>query len=530
MSAKIAIDSSSVLAMTSFSKWRIGIYLRISQEDKRADESASITNQRSLLRDYIKQREEFSESEIIEYVDDGLSGATTNRKDYNKMMRDVESGIINCIIVKDLSRIGRNMLETDELLMVYLVEWNTRFISLGDNYDSFVQPLSILELAIISLFNQDHIRELAQKSLSNRLAKIKQGEHVSGYAAFGYAKSKTNKNKLIIDNEAAEIIRFIFSLAIEGKVTREIAEILNAQEIITPSAYKSKRGQGTWHTIDPNYHFWNDSMVWAILANERYTGKLISKSYTEQGQGMFKTKHRAKEDWIIVPGAHPVIITEDEYRQARDMRQRNRNGTLADNIFISKVRCAICGHAMQRSKKYAPIFKCGTKRFTSHYNCAEQVVLQADIELIVLKSLKVYIDATVEFEELKLAALQQSKETKTSIERRIKAEQQAIKLLEKSITKIFTSMASGDMATEAFLSKKESINDSIAKKKETLETLESRLTALTTGRTTSEETVAKLCTFRNLEKLDRGVVDYLINRILVHGENDIEIVWNDCAG
>jgi len=531
MFAEHMTKDSNAFAVTSFSKWRLGGYHRISQEDKKIGESASITNQRALIKDFIKRTEEFTGAEVIEYVDDGLSGATTDRDDYNRMMRDVEAGKINCIIVKDLSRIGRNMLETDELLMVYLVERNIRFISLGDNYDSFINPLSVLELATINLFNQDYLRDLVEKSASNRLTKVKRGEFVGRYAPFGYIKSKTERNKLEKDNEAAGYIRLIFSLAIEGKTMREIAEILNAQDIPTPSVYKSTRHKlGIWHTVDPDYHFWNDKMVWEILAEERYTGKAISKSYAPPQQGMFKSTRRSKEDWIVVPGAHEAIISEDEYKQAREMMKRHRNGTLADNIFIAKVRCAACGHVMQRSRKFDPVFKCGTNRFTSHYACVEQAIPQADIEFAVMESLKVYIDIMIEREELMLETLRQAKDDKTVLEGRIKAERQALRLLEDSKTKIFTSMVSGEMTTEAFVSRKEIINASIVKKNDLIETLETRLAALTTGKSASEEALAKLYVFRDLEKLDRQSVDSLIERVLIHGDKNIEIVWNDRIG
>jgi len=529
MYAKPTTGGSNALAMASFNKWRIGGYFRISQEDRRAGESASITSQRALIKDFIKHKEEFINADISEYVDDGLSGATTARENYTKMMRDIENGTINCIIVKDLSRIGRNMLETDELLMVYLVERNVRFISLGEGYDSFINPLSVLELATINLFNQDYLRDLAEKSTSNRLIKVKRGEHVSGYATYGYVKSKTEKNRLVVDPEAAGHIRLIFSLVIEGKVLREVAEILNAQGIPTPSVYKTTRHkQGKWRTVDPNYHFWTDKIIWPIVNDERYTGKAISKSYAPPGHGMFKSNRRSKEDWIIVPGAQEAIVSEEEYRQARDMMKRHRYGTLADNIFVTKVRCAVCGQVMFRARKYAtPMFKCQTKRFTNHYECVAQGILQADIELAVLESLKAYTDVMIDREELALNALRQSKDDKSAVENRIKAEQQAVKLLEESKTKIFTLMVSGEMTQEAFISKKEVINASLEKKKELIESLQARLAELTTGKTASEAALAKLYVFRDLEKLDRDLVDSLINKILVHGDKDIEIIWND---
>jgi len=271
-------------------------------------------------------------------------------------------------------------------------------------------------------------------------------------------------------------------------------------------------------------------MVWAVLNNECYTGKLISKNYVPPEQGMFKTNKRAKEDWIIVPGAQEAIVSENVFKQAHDTLKQRKIGVLADNIFISKVRCAVCGHAMKRSRKYAPVFKCGTMRFTNHYSCTAQAVPQADIELVVLESLKVYIDTTILHEELKLAALRETKDTITMLEGRINAERQAVKTLENSITKIFTSMVSGDMTTEAFLSKKEVINTSIGRKNAVIEELEERLFALTTGKAASEEVLARLSAYRSLEVLNRDVVDCLISRILIHGDRDVEIVWNDSVG
>ena len=512
----------------SFCKWRIAMYCRISKEDKRAGESASIINQRALINDYIKRTDEFSNTFVAEYIDDGLSGSTTDRENYKRMMNDVENGKVNCILVKDLSRIGRNMLETDELLMVYLVERNVRFISLGDNYDSFVHPLSVLELATLNLFNQDYLRDLVEKSNSSRYIKIKRGEHVSGYTNFGYKKSTEDKNKLVIDEEAAGYIRYIFSLTVEGKTSREIAEILNSQNIPTPSVYKTTRhGQGKWHTVDPDYHFWNDNLVWMIQSDERYTGRLISKSYAQPVQGMFKSAKRAKEDWIIVPGAFEAIISDIEYRQARETMNRRRPGILADHIFVTKVRCATCGQIMQRSRKYDPVFKCRTNRFTSHYTCTEQAVPQTDIEQAVLNSLNVYIDVLIEREELKLSTIRKSKEAKIGIENKINAERQAIKQLEESITKMFISLVSNEMTTEAFTSKKEAINHSIAKKKDLVETYEQKLAELNAEKTANECVLENLYAYRDIQKLDRDTVDLLIDRILVHGDKDVEIVWKD---
>ena len=170
------------------------------------------------------------------------------------------------------------------------------------------------------------------------------------------------------------------------------------------------------------------------------------------------------------------------------------------------------------------------EKFTSHYDCTEQPIPQVDIEMVVMEYLRVYTDTMIEREELALSALQQSKDTQAAIEGKIKAERQAVKQLENSITKIFTSIVSGDMTTEAFVSKKEIINASIIKKKGIIENLETRLAELTTGKAASEEALEKFYAFRNIEKLDRDSVDSLIDRVFIHGDKYIEIVWYDRVG
>jgi DNA invertase Pin-like site-specific DNA recombinase len=529
MSVKLDSNESNALSTLLINSWRIALYLRISQEDKHAGESVSITNQRAMIMDYINRSEEFNGAAIIEYVDDGLSGRTTAREDYARLIQDIDNDKINGIIVKDLSRIGRNMLETDDFLMNYLVERNVRFISLGDNYDSFIHPLSVLELAMINLFNQDYIRDLIEKSASSRLVKVKRGEFVGRYAPFGYVKSKSNKNKLVVDEEAAGYVRLIFSLVIDGHKLREIAEILNAQGIPTPSVYKKTRlGLDAWYTTDPNHHFWADYALGALLRDERYTGKAICKSYAQFETGLLKSPQRAKKDWIVVPGAHEAIVTEEEFKQARRAMNPERPSSFQEHILLSKVRCAACGHTMVRTQdKLKPSFKCRTRLFTDFYSCPERPVRQSVIEQAVMESLKVYCDTLIEREEMKLAALHKSKDSKTVLEGRIKAEQQAIVTLENSITKIFTSFVSNKMTKEAFLSKKETVNVAVAKKKEALTVLETRLAAITTGKAASMKIIADLNAFKEMVKLDRGLIELLIDRIRIHSDYEIEIIWND---
>ena len=505
--------------------YTIADYLRISQEDGE-DESNSITNQRYMIQAYIAVQGDFTGAHIVEYVDDGKSGESTNRRGYQQLMADVERGAVDCIIVKDLSRIGRNLIDVDDLLMNYLVTRSVRFIAINNGYDSFKHPLSNLELAVINLANQHYNRDLAQKSVTAKLVKQKRGEYLA-LAPFGYIKSTVEKNKLIIDDEAADYVRLIFSLACEGRRTIEIAQILNAQGIPSPSVYKIRNGhKNRWtHVIDPDFCFWTNGVVRKLIMNEVYIGRAVSNKsrITEPGTG--KTEPRPRDEWIIVPDAHEPLVAEPDFKKAQLILQRKRYDDAPGHIFGNKVKCPYCGHAMAHYTRSNPRFKCGTAKFTDHYGCQTHTILQSELENIVLASVRVFVAAQIDCEEFKLAALRQDENEKAEIADRIRAEENAARLLAESVSKNFTLLVSGKLSTDAFVSKKEVINGAIAQKSAELETLRERLYELTTGRNEVEARLAELCPLLTVEKVDRALVDLMIDKILVYGEEDIEIVW-----
>jgi DNA invertase Pin-like site-specific DNA recombinase len=163
-------------------RYNLAAYFRISKDDGNDIETLSIANQRDLVRNFIAKHSDFSDANVTEYIDDGISGSHTERDAYKRLMDDVESGIIDCIVVKDLSRIGRNLIDVDDLLMNYLVTLNVRFVAINNGYDSFSSPLSNLELAVINLANQHYNRDLAQKSITARNTKSKNGEVLASQA------------------------------------------------------------------------------------------------------------------------------------------------------------------------------------------------------------------------------------------------------------------------------------------------------------------------------------------------------------
>jgi DNA invertase Pin-like site-specific DNA recombinase/ribosomal protein S27AE len=509
----------------------IAAYLRISLDDGADLESQSITNQRALIRSYIAGHGEFNGAALTDYIDDGISGSRSDRDAYVRLLRDIERGAVDCVVVKDLSRIGRNMLDVDDLLMNFLVTLNVRFIAINNGYDSFSSPLSNLELAIINLANQHYSRDLAVKSMTAKNVKSKRGEYLA-LAPFGYKKSETEKNKLVPDEEAAEYVRLIFSLAGSGHRTVEIAQILNAQGVPSPSVYKIRNGWSNMWTqvIDPDYCFWTNGVIYKMLKNTVYLGTLSANRFKVTEPGTGHTAPRPPDEWIVVQNAHEPLVSEEDFKKAQAVLQKRKYFDAPEHIFGNKVKCPACGHAMVHYTKHNTRFKCGTAKMTGHYGCKTHTILQRDVEKIVLASIRTYADVLLDYEQMKLAQILNGKLTVKGLEGKIAAECKAIELLESSVTKIFTSLASGKITKDAFLHKKEVINDTVARKRSDIDMWSEKLRELTEGRAATETAIAELKQFRTLETLNRDIIELLIDKILVHGENDIEIVWNGGFG
>ena len=510
-------------------KYTIAAYLRISDHDDTKDESNSITNQRAMIKNYIASQSEFAGAEVVDYVDDGISGSHTERKSYQRLMKDLKCGTIHCIVVKDLSRIGRDMIDVDDLLMNFLIVMDIRFIAINNGYDSLKSPLSNLELSIINLANQHYNRDLVQKSMTSKMTKMNKGEYLSCWALFGYKKSATERNKIIIDEESAAYVRLIFSLAMDGNGPSDIAKILNTQGIPTPSEYKKKQGIiGGWKTADPDFTFWCNALVGRIINDMRYTGVSVHNMNKVKQSGKKTCIRRPKEEWIIVPGAHEAIVTKVEFDKAhKAIRKVRLSDVPIDHIFHGKIKCPVCNRALKRSNPLNPWFKCKSRYYTDHYDCPDCSISQASIEKIVLETIKIHVSVMIDQNELKLSVLQQESTTKSEIEDRIKMERMAVKTLEDSITGNITALVSGEITQDVFLSKKKTINDTIDKKNAEIERLYEQFKILGEGKAAIDQRLLDLRPLLTIEKLDRELIDMLVDKILIHGEKDIEIVWLD---
>lgn len=329
-----------------------GLYLRLSKDDIQQGESVSIGTQRSMLMDYC-QRMGFIICKI--YVDDGYSGLNFNRPGFQEMLEDIQSGLINMVITKDLSRLGRDYIMTGYYSEIYFPSVGVRYIALADDFDSLKGGNEIAPFK--NILNDMYAQDISKKIKNAKHQQAKNGLFIGGQAPYGYRKDPNDKHRLIIDPEAAEVVRLIFSLAEEGLGNVAIASRLKARKIITPSVYKYQHSDKRFSqcvSIDQGeFYNWRYGTIGQMLNNTVYLGNLVSlKTKTAN----YKTKQRTPvpaENRIITPNAHEAIISQEQFEAVQRIRTTHscpaKSGRF--NLFRGKLFCERCGHPLTISKK-----------------------------------------------------------------------------------------------------------------------------------------------------------------------------------
>ena len=343
------------------------MYLRLSREDGDSTESNSISNQRQMIKSYARDNDF---KVVAEYVDDGFSGSNFDRPKFKKMIQDLEEKKFKTIIVKYLSRFGRDYIESGKYLQKIFPEKGIRFISVNDNYDSENADVSDthLILPIRNFINDSYCRDISMKVKSSKEIKRKNGEFIGAFAPFGYKKDSKNKHKLVVDTEVSHIIERIFNMKIDGYSSKAIADFLNSIGCVTPSKHKENSGDNHTTGFIVKDSKWDAKMVNRIITNKIYIGVL------EQGKTRklnYKSKREVEvneEDWIVINDSHKPIISKSIYALANKMMLRDvKQSTDIPHILSGMLYCKDCGSSMVRRKVKS---KNGHNIFyiCSHYN------------------------------------------------------------------------------------------------------------------------------------------------------------------
>lgn len=394
-------------------KYIIAIYIRLSLEDYKT-ESMSIYNQQIKLRQHMETLTEADNAEVIEFVDNGYSGANFERPSVQELLELVRCNKVDCIIVKDFSRFGRNSIETGYFLERVFPLFQTRFISVDDGYDSsnYIGDTGGIEVAFRYLISEMYSRDQSVRTKTAKYAKMKRGEYISKICPYGYKKG--DNNRLVIDDETAPVVRMIFELSLHGKDAPQIVEALYTNCIPTPGQYKSSKGS-TMHDVSRCHNIWQRSTVLRILADERYTGTYIMGKRAVKEIGGSRVRTKDESEWFKIPDHHPAIIGKAVYEKVQAMRLQFTSVKRNKNVYPlrGKVFCGCCGHAMYRHKK-DPAFSCRYTRITEHFACRGLSVSEKELETLLFEILSkqaeviLGLDSVTDIKELKSRLAEQS--------------------------------------------------------------------------------------------------------------------------
>jgi len=371
-------------------------YIRLSEQDGDCSpgekaESNSVANQRCLLDNFIAAHPELG-CHSLEFIDDGHTGTNFDRPGVQSLLAAVRRGEIDCIIVKDLSRFGRNSTEAGEYLEKIFPLLQVRFIAVNDGYDSMTKQYGAagdLDVGIRNIMNEMYSRKVSQDVRTAKRQCAARGECIAAYPFYGYVKGTENRRRLEVDPPAADTVRMIYDLWLAGNSIQKIADTLNERQIPSPSARKRQLGakRTNWSRLRENIP-WNIHTVRVMLRNERYTGKLISLRVTRKEIGKTEVCPVPKEDWIVVEDAFEPIISNDVFQKAQAMfRSEGTPRRLAQHIrpvFYRKILCGVCGLGPYRQKAPRIYYRCKEK----HGSCGSVRIYEDDLKAYVLTELQ----------------------------------------------------------------------------------------------------------------------------------------------
>lgn len=519
--------------------WNATLYLRLSREDGDKEESNSIAGQRDLIRDYLAHHPELREYAVR--VDDGFSGSTFDRPAFQEMMDDIKTGKTNCVIVKDLSRFGRNYLDAGEYIEKIFPFLGVRFIAINDNYDSEKERTSSDDLMIPfkNLINEAYCRDISVKIRSQLEIKRKRGEYLGSFAAYGYLKSPTEKNKLIIDEYAADVVRDIFKWKLEGASPMAIADRLNHAGVLSPMEYKKSLGMKYATSFKANAQAqWSAASIIRVLKNPLYIGVLTQGKETTPSYKVHKRICKDADEWAVVQDSHEAIISKSDYDMVQKVLAMDTRTCKDDSvvqIFSGLVFCGDCGASMIRKtvpsggKKYV-YYVCSENKANKKV-CSSHSIRDTDLENIVLLSTQQYIRAVIDLQDLleltETAPLRTAEAQK--VQRQIDRKRSELERCNRLLMSLYESLTDGILNKDEYLRLKQRYAEQSAEAEKQLLSLQDTLVNIQEHGSASLTWMNEFREHQNITSLDRETVVALIERILIYEDKRVEIIfrWHD---
>ena len=512
--------------------WNVALYARLSREDGDKTESNSITSQKEMIRSYILKHKDMVI--IREYIDDGWSGVNFDRPGFKEMMKDIKDKKINCIICKDLSRFGRNYVDAGRYLEKIFPFMGVRFIAINDNYDSNGEKTQQDSLIIPfkNLINDAYCRDISVKIRSQLDIKRKMGDFIGAFTTYGYKKDIGNRNKLLIDEEAARIVEYIFRKRIDGMCNSRIARKLNDMGVPCPMEYKRKNGM-KYHTgfRTNDRAYWTPVSIMRILTNEIYIGTLCQHKRGTPNHKIKQLLDYDRSDWIVVENNHDPIIDRKDFETVQLLLERDvRTAPQNDNVplFSGFVFCGDCGCNMVRktvpsgNKKYHYLV-CSKNK--SMKKCSPHSFSEKKLEKIVFQLVTDHIENVSRIDKVLeyISKLPEKQRKIFNYEMQISKIESEIQRFRDLKLNLYGDMADGVITKEEYTEFNEGYSRKIAERQRSLAVLrDERQQAVDTNHS-HNDWINAFMKYENITELHRSVIVNLIEKVIIYDSKHIEV-------
>lgn len=518
--------------------WKVGKYIRLSREDGH-EVSESVVNQDKILNDEIPSFFQDGLYEVVDtYIDDGTSGTTDiERGDFQRMVGDMKAGRINCIVVKNLSRAFRNSANQGHFLEEFIPLYNTRFISLYQpRIDTFLDPEVVhsLEVSIAGFMNEQYAYKTSTDVRRTFRNKRQNGEFIGSFAPYGYRKDPEDKNSLVIDEEAAQVVLDIFKWFVtEGMSKNGIAKRLNELGIPNPTAYKWSQGYRYQNPhATANDGLWNPTTVGRMLQDQLYIGVMRQGRQKVISYKVHKRAAVPESEWFIVENAVPAIVSREMFDMAQEVHKRDTRtapGKREVYPFAGLVRCADCKKGMARhSSKGKVYYACRTYREKSKERCTKHSIRLDILENAVLVAIQKQIDMVASLKDM-IAEINAAPVVRTQSVRLEALLTQRTKELDKVtglLDGLYMDWKSGDITRDQYRRMKVKFEEQAAQLQEAVDHIKAECDTLAQGITAEDPYLTTFLKYGNIQSLSRGILVELVKTIYVHEGGELEIEFN----
>lgn len=500
------------------------LYCRLSRDDELTGDSNSIVNQKAILSKYAKENH-FSNAAF--FVDDGYSGTNFNRPSWSELLEKIENGEVSALIVKDMSRLGRDYLKVGFYTEVLFVEKGVRFIAINNGIDSANQQDSDFT-PFLNIINEWYAKDTSKKIRAVMKSKGEAGEHLCTNPPYGYMKDPENKKRWIVDEEAATVVKRIFALCLDGYGPSQIARILKADKVLIPTAYWQAQGKTVNHSVPENPYMWVSATVADILEKKDYLGHTVNFKTYKQSYKSKKKLYNPEEKQLVFENTHEAIIDADTWARVQELRKNKRRPTRTGktNMFSGIVRCADCGEKLyyctsRNFEARQDHFVCSTSRLKGKEVCPTHFIRAVVLEQGVLAHMRMTIACVANHEEQfrKAMGAKQKAEAKKELaakRRQLTQAQRRIEELDRLFKRIYEDTVSGKLSDSRFQMLSEDYEQEQEELREKLLRLNEEINEQEEQAENINRFIGKVRKYLDLDELTPAILNDMVKTVYVH--------------